>query len=80
MDSLKGIGDKVKGAGTKAKGVGESLLGESYDYWQSIKQPSDMGMSAGFSLSALASNVDGLLSYVELLITGDSNARKTARE
>ena len=79
MDSLKGIGDKVKGAGTRAKGVGESLLGESYDYWQSIKQPSDMGMSAGFSLSALASNVDGLLSYVELLITGDSNASVTGK-
>jgi len=34
-----------------------SLLGPSYDYWKSIKQPSEMGMSPGFSLGALATNV-----------------------
>lgn len=54
-----------------------SLLGESYDYWKSIKQPSEMGMSPGFSLGALANNVDGLLSYVEVLISGTGNASVT---
>lgn len=54
-----------------------SLLGPSYDYWKSIKQPSDMGMSPGFSLDALATNVDGLLSYVEVLISGTGNASVT---
>ena len=53
-----------------------AFLGESYDYWKSIKQPSAMGMSPGFSLSALATNVDGLLSYVEVLISGTGNASK----
>ena len=53
------------------------FLGESYDYWKSIKQPSAMGMSPGFSLSALARNVDGLLSYVEVLISGKGNASVT---
>ena len=33
-----------------------------------------MGMSQGFSLGALATNVDGLLSYVEVLISGTGNA------
>jgi hypothetical protein len=56
-----------------------SLLGPSYDYWKSIKQPSEMGMSPGFSLDALATNVDGLLSYVELLIQGSGNASVTGK-
>ena len=56
-----------------------SLLGPSYDYWKSIKQPEEMGMSPGFSLSALANNVDGLLSYVEVLISGTGNASVTGK-
>ena len=56
-----------------------AFLGESYDYWKSIKQPSAMGMSPGFSLDALATNVDGLLSYVEVLISGTGNASVTGR-
>ena len=56
-----------------------SLLGESYDYWKSIKQPAAMGMSPGFSLDALATNVDGLLSYVEVLISGTGNASVTGK-
>ena len=56
-----------------------AFLGESYDYWKSIKQPSAMGMSPGFSLNALAKNVDGLLSYVEVLISGTGNASVTGK-
>jgi len=56
-----------------------SLLGPSYDYWKSIKQPEEMGMSPGFSLDALATNVDGLLSYVEVLISGTGNASVTGK-
>ena len=56
-----------------------SLLGPSYDYWKSIKQPSEMGMSPGFSLRALATNVDGLLSYVEVLVSGTGNASVTGK-
>lgn len=56
-----------------------SLVGPSYDYWKSIKQPSEMGMSPGFSLDALATNVDGLLSYVEVLISGTGDASVTGK-
>ena len=38
-----------------------------------------MGMSPGFSLGALANNVDGLLSYVEVLISGTGNASVTGK-
>jgi hypothetical protein len=56
-----------------------SFLGESYDYWKNVKQPAEMGMSAGFSLSTLANNVDGLLSYIEVLVTGGGNASVTRK-
>ena len=56
-----------------------SLVGPTYDYWKSIKQPSEMGMSPGFSLGALATNVDGLLSYVEVLISGTGQASVTGK-
>lgn len=56
-----------------------SFLGPSYDYWKSVKQPSQMNMSPGFSLGALANNVDGLLSYVEVLVTGTGNASVTGK-
>ena len=54
-------------------------LGESYDYWKSIRQPEEMGMSPGFSLGALATNVDGLMSYVEVLISGTGPASATGK-
>jgi hypothetical protein len=56
-----------------------SFLGPSYDYWKNIKQPSQMGMSSEGSLDALATNVDGLLSYVQVLVTGGGNASKTGK-
>ena len=56
-----------------------SFLGPSYDYWKNIKQPSQMGMSSEGSLDALATNVDGLLSYVQVLVTGGGNASNTGK-
>lgn len=64
---------------SKLSSVSTSLLGPSYDYWKSIKQPEEMGMSPGFSLGALATNVNGLLSYVEVLISGTGNASVTGK-
>jgi hypothetical protein len=56
-----------------------SFLGESYDYWKNVKQPGEMNMSPGFSLKTLANNVDGLLSYVEVLVSGTGNASVTRK-
>jgi len=56
-----------------------SFLGPSYDYWKNIKQPGQMGMSPGFSLGALSNNVSGLLSYVEVLVSGSGEASKTGQ-
>lgn len=50
--------------------VEEKLLGPSYPYWKNIKSPSDIGMSDNGSLSTLGKDVDGLVQYVEVLVTG----------
>jgi len=62
-----------------ANGVQEKYLGASYPYWQNIKSPAEIGMSDRGNLSTLAKDVDGLVQYVEVLVTGDSGASKTGR-
>ena len=57
--------------------VEEELLGPDYIYWNKINSPSELGMSSDGNLSALGNDVNGLISYVELLVTGKGNASKT---
>jgi hypothetical protein len=64
---------------TDAKGVEERLLGPDYNYANNINAPSDIGMSDSGSLSALAKDVGGLISYVELLVEGTGKASKTGQ-
>ena len=59
--------------------VEERILGPDYEYWKQIKTPSQMGMSSRGSLSAIASDVGGLINYVELLVTGKGGASKTGK-
>jgi hypothetical protein len=60
-----------------AKGVEEKLLGPSYPYYKNIKMPSQIGMTSNGSLNALGKDIDGLIQYVELLVTGNSKASST---
>lgn len=60
-----------------AQGVEERLLGPTYPYYQNIKTPSQIGMSDQGSISQMARDVDGLIQYVELLVTGNSGASST---
>jgi len=62
---------------TDVNGVEERLLGPSYPYWKNIKTPSQIGMSDKGSLSAMGKDIDGLVQYVEVLVTGNSNASTT---
>jgi hypothetical protein len=55
----------------------DDALGEGYDYWKSIKSPSEMGMSGDPTISALNNDVSGLIAYVEILVTGRTKASKT---
>lgn len=53
-----------------AKDVEENLLGPDYPYWKNIKSPSEIGMSDEGSLSAMGKDLNGLVQYVEVLVTG----------
>lgn len=60
-----------------AQGVEEKLLGPTYPYYKNIKTPTQIGMSDTGSIQQMAKNIDGLIEYVELLVTGESRASTT---
>ena len=57
--------------------VQDKLLGPSYPYYLNIKEPADIGMSDDGTLDALGKDIDGLIQYVEVLVTGKSDASTT---
>jgi len=59
---------------SNAEGVEEKLLGPSYPYYKNIKLPSEIGMSSKGTIPQLTKNIDGLIKYVEVLVTGKSKA------
>ena len=62
---------------TDAKGVEEKLLGPTYPYYKNIRTPSDIGMSDEGTLPQMSRNINGLIQYVELLVSGNSQASAT---
>jgi hypothetical protein len=60
-----------------AEGVQEELLGPTYPYYKNIKMPNQIGMSDEGSMQALGNDVNGLIQYVEVLVTGNSEASAT---
>ena len=63
----------AKGSGN----VNKSFLGPEYKYYDQIKSPSQLGISSTGSMSALATNVGGIINYVQLLVEGGGRASKT---
>lgn len=55
---------------SNASGVEQNLLGPDYPYWENIKNPRAIGMSDEGSLSAMGRDIDGLIQYVQVLVTG----------
>jgi hypothetical protein len=51
----------------------------TYPYYQYIKTPQQLGMSGQGSLHALGNDIDGLLAYTEVLVSGHSKASATGR-
>lgn len=64
---------------TDAQGVENKLIGESYPYYKNIKTPSEMNMSDKGTIKQMSKNINGLIQYVELLVTGDSKASTTGK-
>ena len=59
---------------TDMKGMEQNLLGPDYLYWKRILKPSDIGMSSDGNFGALTNNVNGLIDYVEVLVTGNAGS------
>lgn len=64
---------------TNAKAAEEKYIGPDYPYYKYIRTPSQIGMSSKGSLSALGKDIDGLVNYVELLVSGGGKASATGK-
>jgi hypothetical protein len=62
---------------TDAGAVEQKLLGPTYPYYKNIKTPSQLGMSSNGTIQQMAQDVNGLIQYVEVLVTGNSQASAT---
>jgi hypothetical protein len=60
-----------------AQGVEDKLLGPTYPYYKNIKTPSEIGMSDKGTIKQMSKNINGLINYVELLVSGNSKASAT---
>ena len=64
---------------TNAKAAEEKYIGPDYPYYKYIRTPSEIGMSGAGSLSQLGKDIDGLINYVELLVSGGGKASATGQ-
>jgi len=64
---------------TNAKAAEEKYIGPDYPYYKYIRTPSEIGMSGKGSLSQLGKDIDGLISYVDLLVSGSGKASATGK-
>ena len=64
---------------TNAKAAEEEYIGPDYPYYKYIRTPSEIGMSGKGSLSQLGKDIDGLINYVELLVSGGGKASATGQ-
>ena len=62
-----------------AKDVEEKYIGPDYPYYKYVKTPSEIGMSGEGSLSQMGKDVDGLMNYVQLLVSGGGDASATGK-
>lgn len=62
---------------TNAQDVEQKLLGPTYPYYKNIKTPSQIGMSDKGTIQQMSKDINGLIQYVELLVSGNSQASAT---
>ena len=73
------MGDLFTDVLNNASAAKEKYMGPDYPYYKYIKAPSQIGMSSKGSLEQLGKNVNGLIEYVDLLVTGKSKASATGK-
>jgi hypothetical protein len=64
---------------SNAKAAEEKYMGPAYPYYKYIKTPSELSMSDKGSLKQMGKNIDGLIEYVNLLVSGKSKASATGK-
>lgn len=69
----------IEKAGDSLDDVQQELLGPNYDYVKWINTPSELGMSSEGTLGALSNDVNGLIQYVKILVSGGGGASKTGK-
>jgi hypothetical protein len=75
LNNLTGGTNIFKNVLTNLNEVETNLFGDNkYDYVANIKTPNELKM--GESGNKIAQNISGLISYVQLLVSGNSNASK----
>lgn len=72
-------GANFQQAAADPKGLEQALLGPSYNYAKYVKLPQQMGMSGNGGMSTLANDIEGIMSYVEILVEGGGNASATGK-
>ena len=72
-------GGSGSGSGGSSSGSGTPLADNNYMYYKFIKTPSQMGMSPGSDLSNISTGVAGIISYIKLLVEGNSPASTTGQ-
>ena len=72
-------GSNFKQAAEDPKGLEQALLGNPYPYAKFVKSPSQLGMSGNGGMDVLANDIEGILSYVQILIEGTGNASATGQ-
>ena len=64
---------------TDAQAAKKRFLGPDYPYYKYIRTPSEIGMSDRGTLSQLGKNIDSLIAYVEILVSGGGRASATGQ-
>ena len=67
------------GGGSGGSSTSPAPADNNYMYYKFIKTPSDMGMSPGYNLSNISDGVAGIISYINLLVQGNSSASTTGQ-
>jgi len=79
INNLPSPGGMFKEIVENAKAAEEKYLGPDYPYYKYIKTPNELGMSGDGNLSQLGKDIDGLINYVDLLVSGKGNASATGQ-
>lgn len=77
--SVAGNGNLFQEVMLNAKAAEEKYMGPDYPYYKYVRPPNEIGMSDKGSLSQLGKNINGLIDYVELMVSGGGKASATGK-